>query len=101
MSGSVTPARRRCEDDDSEIEDFSPSVDGDEAPRSSGRKRARVDTGPVESEHGDEREDEAGAEAESGDLLPNSYRRSPKTTGRGVDLLGIRQKPQTYQPGSI
>lgn len=61
MSGSVTPARRRREDDDSDIEDFVPSIDGEDAPRSSGRKRARVDNGnddDDERERDDEDEEE-------------------------------------------
>jgi len=58
MSGSVTPARRRREDDDSDIEDFEPSVDGEDAPRSSGRKRARVDNGNDDDERDEEDEEE-------------------------------------------
>ncbi|KAK5175055.1 Structural maintenance of chromosomes protein 5 [Saxophila tyrrhenica] len=95
MSGSVTPARRPREEDDSDIEDFEPSVDGEGSARSTGRKRARVGDDYGEEDANDD------SESERGSLLPDSFRRSPKTTGRGVDLLNTRSTAQKHQPGSI
>lgn len=51
MSGSVTPARRRREDDESDEEDYEVSIDGEV--RSSGSKRARLDDGVDEDDSED------------------------------------------------
>ncbi|KAK3721811.1 Structural maintenance of chromosomes protein 5 [Vermiconidia calcicola] len=85
MSGTVTPARRPREEEESEGEDYEISIDGEGSARSNRSKRARLDQG---SDGGD---DDEVSESGAGDLLPDSFRRSPK---------GKRQA-QEYQPGSI
>ena len=50
MSGSVTPARRPREDDESEIEEYEVSIDGEGSARSNGSKRQRLD----DEDNGDE-----------------------------------------------
>lgn len=92
MSGSVTPARRPQEDDDSEIEEFDVSVDGEGSPRSSASKRPRLDKDASEDE---------GSEQEGGDLLPDSFRRSPKGKGKAVNALANGLIQNAHQPGSI
>jgi hypothetical protein len=70
MSGSVTPARRRYGDADSELEDFEPSVDGEQSVHSSGNKRRRLDS-ENEVEH---EEDELGGGNDSGDEVCHGVR---------------------------
>ena len=55
MSGSVTPARRPREEDESEIEDYEVSIDREGSVRSNGSKRVRLDEG---SEDGEDQESE-------------------------------------------
>ncbi len=50
MSGSVTPARRPREDDESEAGSFESSVDGEGTPRSNVAKRARLDNNDSEGD---------------------------------------------------
>ena len=45
MSRSVTPARRRREEDESEAEYYEVSIDGESSVRSNGSKRPRLDEG--------------------------------------------------------
>ena len=89
MSGSVTPARRPREDDESGPEDFDVSIDGQDPVRSSGSKRARLDVS-------DGQEDD-----EAGQLLPDSYRRSPKGKTGAVNGLTNGYGRQEHQAGSI
>ena len=56
MSGSVTPARRRREEDESDEEDYEVSIDGEV--RSSGSKRARLDDGVDREDEKDDDEEE-------------------------------------------
>lgn len=58
MSGSVTPARRRYEESDEDLEEFEPSIDGEGSVRSNGSKRRRLD----DDEDAEDNEDDDPAE---------------------------------------
>ena len=109
MSGSVTPARRPREDDESDVEDYEVSIDGEGSARSNGSKRPRLNDEDGDDEVSEVRHRSISTprlvtdctQPENSDLLPDSFRRSPKGKGRAVDGLPNGQKQNEHQPGSI
>jgi structural maintenance of chromosomes protein 5 len=68
------------------------SIDGEGSPRSSANKRPRLDYDPGEEEV---------SEPENSELLPDSFRRSPKGKQRAANVLENGHQQNEHQPGSI